>query len=189
MVDTISPVVHGGRNSRYWFTWSLHALGATVAAAITGMLFGSIGMLLGAPWGSIGAASVAIVAVLYAARDLFGLPIPLPDLKKQVPEWWRTFFSPPVTSTLYGVGLGAAFYTSLRFGTYVVVSAAVITAGSPLLGALVCAPFGLGRALVIAAADLETGENESTGRLFGWANGAASILICVCCLLWLLPTA
>ncbi|HYI46570.1 MAG TPA: hypothetical protein VE174_14025 [Actinomycetota bacterium] len=176
-MTTISPVVHGGRTSRYWFVWSLHALGATIAAAATGFLLGLSGSVLGAPWGALSIALVVVIGVLYALRDLLGLPIPLPDLQKQVPEWWRTFFSPAVTSTLYGVGLGSAFYTSLRYGTYVVVSALVVAAGDPLLGALVCAPFGIGRALVIAAADLDSCESPSAMRLFARSNGVASCLI------------
>ena len=183
MVETISPVVHGGRNQRYWLAWGLHAIAASGAAAATGALLGSVGSLLGAPWGVIGAGLVIAVAIAYAARDLFGLPVPLPDLKKQVPEWWRTFFSAPVTSTLYGVGLGTAFYTSLRFGTYVVVAAGVLALGNPLMGAAICAPFGLGRALVIAAANLEAPTGDEEGRLVGWANGAASILVGVVYLL------
>ena len=183
MVSTISPVVHGGRTSRYWLVWSLHALGATAAAAATGAVLGSVGVLLGAPWGVVGAAGVVGIGALYALRDLFGLPIPLPDLKKEVPEWWRTFFSPGVTSALYGVGLGAAFYTSLRFGTYVVVSALVLASGDPIIGALVCAPFGIGRSLVIAVANLESSEDPAAVRLFARANGVASCLIALYCVL------
>lgn len=177
MVSTISPVVHGGRTSRYWWVWSLHAVGATFAAAMTGLLLGLVGSVLGAPWGAVGVFVVIGVGALYALRDLLGLAVPLPDLGKQVPEWWRTFFSPAVTSTLYGVGLGSAFYTSLRYGTYVVVSALVLAAGDPILGALVCAPFGIGRALVIAAATPESCESASAMRLFARANGLASCLL------------
>lgn len=179
MVTTISPVVHGGRTARYWLVWSLHALGATLAAGATGAVLGGIGAIAGAPWGTVGTVVVVGIGVLYAARDLLGLPVPLPDLKRQVPEWWRTFFSPGVTATLYGVGLGAAFYTSLRFGTYVVVSVIVLATGDLVTGALICAPFGLGRALVIAAADLDAAENPAAVRLFARANGLASCLIAV----------
>ena len=185
MVATISPVVHGGRNSRYWLVWALHALGATLAAATTGLALAFVGHALGAPWGAVGTAIVIGTAGLYASRDLFGLPVPLPTLKKQVPEWWRTFFSPAVTSTLYGLGLGSAFYTSLRFGTYVSVGAMVVASGNPLLGALICAPFGLARALVIAAADIDATESAPGARLFALANGLASGVIALYGVVWL----
>jgi hypothetical protein len=74
----------------------------------------------------------------------------LPNARRQVPEWWRTFFSPPVAATLYGAGLGVAFVTFLSFGTFVAVAAGALVGGDPLLGALVCAPFGLARAAAVA---------------------------------------
>src|SRR5687768_1798387 len=108
MVETISPVVHGGRTPSYWFNLLLHLVAATGAAALIGAVLGGLGAVLGAPWGAGGVLLVVAVAVVYSVRDLFRLPIPLPDLGRQVPEWWRTFFSRPVTSILYGLGLGTA---------------------------------------------------------------------------------
>src|ERR687894_208711 len=102
MVETIAPVVHGERRSRWWAAVGLHALGATVAAA-------AFGALLGAPWGAAGLTVVIAVAALYAARELFGVPVPLPDRRRQVPEWWRTFFPASISSFLYGLGLGIGF--------------------------------------------------------------------------------
>src|SRR5687767_12564692 len=98
MVETISPVVYGGRTPSYWSTLLLHLLAAAGAAALIGALLGAIGAVLGAPWGAAGVFVVVAVAAVYAVRDLFRLRIPLPDLGRQVPEWWRTFFSRPVTS-------------------------------------------------------------------------------------------
>ena len=176
MVETISPIVHGGRTRSYWSNLLLHLVAAGGAAAAIGALLGALGALLGAPWGTAGVLAVLAVAVVYAARDLFRLPVPLPDLGRQVPEWWRTFFSRPVTSILYGLGLGTAFFTSLSFGTFVVVSAIAVVSGSPAIGALICAPFGLGRALVLAAADPEGLDRPGGQRFLGLANGLASLL-------------
>ena len=150
MVETITPVVHG-RRSGYIFSITLHTVAATITAGATGALLGLIGMLLGAPWGATGLIGLGAVAVLYAAREGARLPIPLPNARRQVPEWWRTFFSPPVAATLYGAGLGVAFLTFLSFGTFVAVAAGAVVGGEPLLGALICAPFGLARAVAVAA--------------------------------------
>lgn len=95
MVETIVPVVHGGSRRRYLASVALHALGATLAAAAFGALLGGIGLLLGAPWGLAGAALVAVLSLVYAAREGVGLRVPLPCRRRQVPQWWRTFFSPP----------------------------------------------------------------------------------------------
>jgi hypothetical protein len=95
---------------------------------------------------------VAAVAAVYASRELLGLPVPLPDRKKQVPEWWRTFFGPTSAPFLYGLGLGVGFLTYLRHGTLVAVAALSAVSGEPGLGALILLPFGVARGLTVLAA-------------------------------------
>jgi hypothetical protein len=163
MVETIAPVVHGTRRVKYWGSVFMHALGAVVAAATVGAAIGGLGYVLRAPWGRGGAVFVGALALTYAAREAAGLPIPLLDRRRQVPEWWRTFFSPPVAAFLYGVGLGSGFFTFLTFGTFIAVAGAALATGSPAFGALLCGPFGLARGLSLAAAhaaarDAEPGE-------------------------------
>ncbi|MGH2699763.1 MAG: hypothetical protein ACRDJL_11295 [Actinomycetota bacterium] len=159
MVETITPVVHGGRK-KYWTSVALHALGATLAAAIFGFVLGGIGALLRAPWGHLGVVVVAVMAIMYAVREAFGLRIPLPDRHEQVPQWWRDFFSASVSSFLYGAGLGIGFFTFLQFGTYVVVAVAALLSASPLIGVLLCLPFGLTRGLsvVVTARATQPGD-------------------------------
>jgi hypothetical protein len=165
MVETIAPVVHGGRRSRYWFALALHVLGATASAAALGALLGAAGSLADAPWGAAGAVAVALVAAAYALRELIGLRVPLPHLRRQVPEWWRTFFSPPAAAFLYGVGLGVGFLTFLAGGALVTVAVAAFTSGSPLAGAALCGPFGLARGIVLVV-----------GRRAAGPDGASDVL-------------
>jgi hypothetical protein len=146
MVETITPVVHGGSRERWGISLALHAIGATVAAAIVGSFLAGAGALLGAPWGVPGAWLVVAAAALYVAREL-GAPVPVPQLRRQVPDWWRTFFPPHLAAFLYGLGLGPGFLTYLGHGTVVVVAVAALASGRPLLGAAVLAPFGLARGL------------------------------------------
>jgi methylamine utilization protein MauE len=146
MVETITPVVHGGSRERWGISLALHAIGAAVAAAIVGSLLAGAGALVGAPWGVPGAVLVVVAAALYVAREL-GAPVPVPQLRRQVPDWWRTFFPPHVAAFLYGLGLGPGFLTYLGHGTVVVVAVAAFASGRPLLGAAVLAPFGLARGL------------------------------------------
>ena len=113
MVETITPVVHGGSRSRWGISLALHAIGAAVAAAIVGSLLAGAGALLGAPWGVPGGVLVASAAALYVAREL-GAPVPVPQLRRQVPDWWRTFFPLHVAAFLYGLGLGPGFLTYLE---------------------------------------------------------------------------
>lgn len=146
MVETITPVVHGGSRSRWAVSVVLHAIGAAASAAVAGALLAGAGRLLGAPWGVAGLGLVSASAALYVAREL-GAPVPVPQLRRQVPDWWRTFFPPHVAAFLYGIGLGPGFLTYLGHGTVVVVSVAGFASGRPLVGAAVLAPFGLARGL------------------------------------------
>ncbi len=175
MVETITPVVHGGNRSRWALLLATHVAGATLAAAAFGLLLGAVGGLLGAPWGAAGPVVVATLAGLYLAREALGLRVPVPQLRRQVPDWWRTFFPFGPASFLYGVGLGVGFLTYLAHGTLVVVSAAAVASGRPLAGALLLAPFGLARGLsAVVALRVRTPEEGSAlvERLAGSASWA-----------------
>lgn len=176
MVTTITPVVHGRRRSRYALSVLLHSLGAVLSAGALGALLGGAGFALGAPWGIAGAAVLAAVALLYAAREWLGAPIPLPERRAQVPGWWRTFYSPPVTAFLYGVGLGPGFLTHMGHGTFAAVALVALASGDPLLGVAVCAPFGLVRGLSVLAGRVggrDPGGADELDRLERLAAGPA----------------
>src|SRR5918992_1412735 len=181
MVETISPVVHGGRNRTYWMAMSLHTLGATLSAALIGAGLGALGSLVGAPYGETGLYVLAAVALVYVLREAVGLPIPIPSLRKQVPSWWRTFYSRNTTALLYGLGLGVGYFTYLSYGTFVVVSIAVVMSGDALTGALVAGCFGLARSVAVAlAGPIERIEELSTSSIPPLVNALA---VGVCCAL------
>ncbi len=146
MAETITPVVYGGRG-RWARALALHVSGATLTAALFGAVLGALGAALGAPFGRAGLALVSAVAVLYALGTLPRVDVTVPQLRRQVPDWWRTFFSPGVTAFLYGAGLGIGFLTFMATGGLVVVSIAAAVTGEPLLGAALVAPFGFARGL------------------------------------------
>jgi hypothetical protein len=173
MVETITPVVHGGRRSRWAIVLGLHVAGAAVAAGAFGAVLGATGSALGAPWGAAGLVAIAAVGTLYLAREAFGLPIPVPQLRRQVPDWWRTFFPFAPAAFLYGMGLGVGFFTFLAHGTLVVVSAATLASGRPALGAALLAPFGLARGLSAIVA-MRTRTTEEGAALVGRLADAAS---------------
>lgn len=146
MVETISPVVHGGR-ARWLGTLVLHTLGAAGTAALFGAVLGWIGGALGAPWHRPGLLALAIIAAVYALGMLTRLRVPVPQLRRQVPDWWRTFFGRSFAALLYGAGLGIGFLTYLSSGTLVVVAFAAAASGRPAVGAALVGPFGLVRGL------------------------------------------
>jgi hypothetical protein len=161
MVETITPVVHGGRRSRWIADVGLHVLGATLAAAVFGAALGAFGALLGAPFGAAGLLLVAAVASGYAVAETTGLRVPVPQARRQVPDWWRTFFSMPVFSFLYGAGLGVGFLTYLSRGTLVAVTAACVASGRPLVGLALMAPFGLARSSVVLVSATATSAERA----------------------------
>jgi sulfite exporter TauE/SafE len=147
MVETIAPVVHGNKSSRFFTSALLHVVGAVMSAALFGAALGGLGDLLGAPWNDTGIIVLAAIALAYALREALRLPLPVPQRRKQVPEWWRTFYSPPVAAWLYGIGLGVGFFTYVTFGTLFAVAIGAFISGDALRGLLVMAPFGLARAV------------------------------------------
>jgi hypothetical protein len=149
MVETISPVVHGGR-ARWLGTLALHTLGAWGTAILFGVTLGWVGGLLGAPWQRPGLLALATLSAVYALGALTRLRIPVPQLRRQVPDWWRTFFGRRFAAVLYGAGLGIGFMTYLTNGTLVVVAFAAAASGRPALGAILVGPFGMVRGLSAA---------------------------------------
>ncbi len=161
MVETINPVVHGKRRSGWAVDVCLHIAGATIVAGAFGAALGAAGRLLGAPWGVGGSVIVAALALAYTGAEAAGLRLPVPQAKRQVPDWWRTFFSRPVFSFLYGVGLGVGFLTYLTRGTLLVIASFAFVSARPVIGLLVMVPFGLARSgAVLIAAGVRT-EHEA----------------------------
>lgn len=168
MVETISPVVHGGRTKSYWSTVAVHALGAGGAAAVVGASLGAAGAALSLR--SLAPVVIAAVAALYLAREALGVSVPIPAGRRQVPEWWRTYFGHRTTAFLYGAGLGAGFATPLTFGTLVVVATGALVSGNWLYGTLLFAPFGLARGMSVALAPLDRLETVGAQATPRWAN-------------------
>jgi hypothetical protein len=188
MVETITPVVHGGSRGRWVLSVGLHAVGAMASAALTGALLGAAGSALGAPWGRAGLVAVVAVAVAYAVREAGGPAVPVPAARRQVPDWWRTFFGPHVAALLYGAGLGVGFITYLSHGTLVAVALAAFVSGNPAVGAVAVGAFGLARGLSVllpgpapnaaaAGATVDRLIRLGTGPLPRVANGLALLAV------------
>jgi methylamine utilization protein MauE len=119
--------------------------------------------------------------LIYAVGELPAGSVPVPQLRRQVPDWWRTYFDPWTTSVLYGAGLGVGFFTYVAHGTLVAVAFAAVATGRPLIGALVVAPFGLVRGLsAVVGSGVRTEEDGrwlvdrlagSSGRARAASNG------------------
>jgi hypothetical protein len=174
MVETINPVVHGERRGGWAVDVCLHVAGATLVAGAFGAALAAAGRLLGAPWGMGGPVIVGALALAYAGAEAAGLRLPVPQARRQVPDWWRTFFSRPVFSFLYGVGLGVGFLTYLTRGTLVAVASFAFASGRPGIGLLVMAPFGLARSGVVLLARRVRTEREARDLVHRLAEDSRS---------------
>jgi hypothetical protein len=163
MVETITPMVHGGSRARGAGAVAFHTVAATVVAGAFGGALGAVGRVAGAPWGGAWWPVLTLVAAAAASHELVATPFPIPQLRRQVPNWWRTFFGPYVAAALYGGALGVGFLTFVTRATLVVVASAAVASGEPLLGGFVMVPFGFARGIGAVAAG--AADPQIVGRL------------------------
>jgi hypothetical protein len=147
VIDTIGPTGHtGGRRV------TIAACITFVPGAIAGgiLTFGALAALGDVLHGAGRAAYLiaAGIAAFAAVLELRGTRI-VPQIRRQLPEHWRRLMPMPVAAALYGVLLGIGFTTFvLSFGVWALAGVS-LAVGDPVLGIVVGACFGLGRALPI----------------------------------------
>lgn len=155
MVGTIPPIWYGESAERKLVLspW-LHGLGNVLGAGSLGWLLGAVGSL--APWhGHARTASLlpllatGLAGVAYSLREIGIIPVPAPQLKRQVPSQWRYKFPPRVVALIYGVELGFGLTTRIPVSTFYVVALWATVVSNPPLSAFVLGLFGLGRILPI----------------------------------------
>jgi hypothetical protein len=95
------------------------------------------------------AGATAILAAAAAAAEAAGVRV-VPQVRRQVPEPWRRVLPLPVTAALYGALLGVGFATFVLTLAFWALAAVVVVQGKLVLGVLVGAAFGLGRAVPVA---------------------------------------
>ncbi len=114
MVETITPVVYGGR-ARWAAALALHVAGCDRDRRPVrgGARRGRHGAR-----GAVGPRGMRRPGVGGRGATRIGeLPrvtASVPQLRRQVPDWWREFFSWPIAAVLYGAGLGVGFFTTSR---------------------------------------------------------------------------
>jgi hypothetical protein len=145
MVETFTPAVCGGRVRKHLAAAGF-TIGAVAAAALVGGLLGLAGFLVGWRWAVVAAAGIAFAAAL---RELGLVRLPLPQVRRQVPDRWRAELPLPVWSVGYGAGLGAGFFTFQPVATFWVACAAAVALARPLPAAACFALYGVGRAFTV----------------------------------------
>jgi hypothetical protein len=177
MVETISPAVCGTRR-RTALALLLFAAGAIGVAATLGLLLGALG--------SRGLVPAAIaLAVVGVVRESGLLRIPVPQLRRQVPERWHHALPLPAWSLGYGAALGAGVLTYQPVATFLVVAVAAAASGT---GAAVLAltAFGAGR---VAGAALPAGFVDRMAILYGPMRRVNAVALAVLALAFVVAPA
>jgi hypothetical protein len=140
MIETI-----GAPRRRVAASGAAFALGACVGGTATFASLAWLGALVPTVWAT--AVAVAIVGIVVIA-DATGTRI-APQIRRQVPEWWRRVLPLPVAASLYGVLLGLGFTTYVLTFAVWGVAALSFAVGDPAVGVAAGIAFGMGRALPI----------------------------------------
>ena len=146
MIETITPAGCGSRR-RYRVALAVFGFAAVLASVLLGALLGLAGGVVGVEKAALAAAALAALA---AAREAGVLRIPLPQVRRQVPEWWRSRLPLPLWAAGYGAGLGVGLLTYQPVATFWVACAAALALADPLAAALSFAFYGLARTAMVA---------------------------------------
>jgi hypothetical protein len=95
------------------------------------------------------AGATVVLAAVAAVAEAAGVRV-MPQVRRQVPEPWRRVLPLPVTAALYGALLGVGFATFVLTLAFWALAAVVVLQADVVLGVLVGAAFGLGRAVPVA---------------------------------------
>jgi hypothetical protein len=190
MLETFTPAVCGSRR-RQRAAVALFTASAVLAAALLGAALGFAGALVGARSAVFAAAALALVA---AAREAGLVRLPLPQVRRQVPERWRFELPLPIWASGYGAGLGVGVFTFQPVSTFWVACAGALALARPLPAALCFSLYGAGRAATILwARALARDAGEAVERLAGRRKGllrANAVALAACAaLLFLAPAA
>jgi hypothetical protein len=94
------------------------------------------------------AGATVVLAAVAAIAEGAGVRV-VPQVRRQVPEPWRRALPLWLTAGLYGALLGVGFATFVLTLAFWALAAVVVLQGNVVLGALVGAAFGLGRAVPV----------------------------------------
>lgn len=155
----ITPPVGGARRFdglRNVVRLLLFALAAALSAAVVGVACAFLGWLMSGIVTSLSTAlwlSVGICAAAYGLAELRGARWWVPSREWLIPRRWGRWGS-PVFDILFGLFLGAGFFTIVRFVGYYVLLVICVLSRDPVKAAVLMGTFGATRAIPILALPL-----------------------------------
>lgn len=148
MVDTIGTALGDARRLVMIFATATFTIGALAGGMVTFGGLSLLGELLGHGATGLRDALAGALALAAAFADWRGWKI-APQIRRQVPERWRWIMPLPLACGLYGLLLGLGFTTFVLSFAVWALAGISFAANSAILGAVVGAAFGVGRALPV----------------------------------------
>jgi hypothetical protein len=125
----------------------VYTAAGTLASVAVGSGLGGLGALFSERVGIREQWLAALVIGFLGVLKLIGVQrIPLPQWRRQTPEFWRFNVPMPVTAALWGLDLGLVFTTWLTYPGPWFLAAIALVGGSPAFGAVLFGAHWLGRA-------------------------------------------
>ncbi len=144
MLASLTPYAEAARGSRWTITATAFSIGAVVAGACGGLIWGGLGSLLPeGSWRLIAAAAVLAVALVIDATPL---RTRLPLTKRQVNEDWMVTYRGWVYGIGFGAQLGLGFITLVACAAIYAAFAIEFLSGSVSAGIAIGAIFGAAKA-------------------------------------------
>ena len=147
----ITPLGQGRPRNGMWFqTMLLYTLSGGISAYVIGWLLGAVGALtlcrfvsLGLLWGTF-----SVFCAVLAFRDAGIVSFPMPEVKRQAPQFWLIRFGYGSAVLMWGtyIGLGVATFITLS-GFYALFLGALLS-GRPG-GGLIILGYWAGRVLPV----------------------------------------
>lgn len=181
-------------------SWLLGVVVYTMAGVLSSIILGTVLGVVGSlalpegfwHWGMLAAAGIG---ALVGVREAGLVNLPMPQLKRQTPEFWRFGIPFLPTAGLWGFDLGLVFTTWITFAGPWFLAAVAVAARDPAFGATLFATHWLGRAAWVwvapylfvsptAAATLAD-EIVQAKRLFSTAHLAGVFLGVLAAGVWL----
>ena len=159
MLASLTPYAEAGRGSRWRTTAGAFSIGAVLAGATGGVIWGGVGSLLpGGSWRVAAAAGVVATALIIDATPLRRR---MPLTKRQVNEDWMTTFRGWVYGVGFGAQLGLGFITLVACAAIYATFAVELLSGSVVAGVIIGASFGATKAATL----LPAGRARDRGSL------------------------
>lgn len=125
----------------------LYTAAGALASTAVGIALGLLGASLAAGIGEGWRVPFALAVGGFGLARMLGAPrIPLPQWRRQTPEFWRFRLPMPITATLWGLDLGLVFTTWLTYPGPWFLAALAVVGGSPMGAAVLFGAHWLGRA-------------------------------------------